>query len=109
MRGAPATVWRRCCAARQPRCLGKRLTDASNAISVLHRIRWAAEDLTRYTAAPQLVRATGPSRSTPSNALCAPSQSPDPTIVGSPVRQNAREQGYECLHLDVVGTSGFLA
>jgi DNA/RNA-binding domain of Phe-tRNA-synthetase-like protein len=36
-----------------------RLTDLYNAISVLHQIPLGGEDLTRYTGAPQLVRATG--------------------------------------------------
>jgi DNA/RNA-binding domain of Phe-tRNA-synthetase-like protein len=36
-----------------------RLTDTYNAISVLHQIPLGGEDLTRYTGAPRLVRATG--------------------------------------------------
>src|SRR5580698_8681632 len=36
-----------------------RLTDLYNAISVLHQIPLGGEDLTRYTGAPQLVRAAG--------------------------------------------------
>lgn len=36
-----------------------RLTDLYNAISVLHLIPLGGEDLTRYTGAPRLVRATG--------------------------------------------------
>jgi DNA/RNA-binding domain of Phe-tRNA-synthetase-like protein len=36
-----------------------RLTDLYNAISVLHQIPLGGEDLTRYTGAPRLVRATG--------------------------------------------------
>jgi DNA/RNA-binding domain of Phe-tRNA-synthetase-like protein len=36
-----------------------RLTDVYNAISVLHRIPLGGEDLTRYSGAPRLVRATG--------------------------------------------------
>ena len=36
-----------------------RLTDLYNAVSVLHQIPLGGEDLTRYTGAPQLVRATG--------------------------------------------------
>ena len=36
-----------------------RLTDLYNAISVLHQLPLGGEDLTRYTGAPQLVRATG--------------------------------------------------
>jgi DNA/RNA-binding domain of Phe-tRNA-synthetase-like protein len=36
-----------------------RLTDIYNAISVLHQVPLGGEDLTRYTGAPQLVRATG--------------------------------------------------
>ena len=36
-----------------------RLTDLYNAVSVLHQIPLGGEDLTRYTGAPRLVRATG--------------------------------------------------
>jgi DNA/RNA-binding domain of Phe-tRNA-synthetase-like protein len=36
-----------------------RLTDLYNAVSVLHQVPLGGEDLTRYTGAPQLVRATG--------------------------------------------------
>jgi DNA/RNA-binding domain of Phe-tRNA-synthetase-like protein len=36
-----------------------RLTDLYNAVSVLHQIPLGGEDLTRYTGAPHLVRATG--------------------------------------------------
>jgi DNA/RNA-binding domain of Phe-tRNA-synthetase-like protein len=36
-----------------------RLTDTYNAVSVLHQIPLGGEDLTRYTGAPRLVRATG--------------------------------------------------
>jgi DNA/RNA-binding domain of Phe-tRNA-synthetase-like protein len=36
-----------------------RLTDLYNAVSVLHQIPLGGEDLTRYTGAPQLIRATG--------------------------------------------------
>jgi DNA/RNA-binding domain of Phe-tRNA-synthetase-like protein len=36
-----------------------RLTDIYNAVSVLHQIPLGGEDLTRYTGAPRLVRATG--------------------------------------------------
>jgi DNA/RNA-binding domain of Phe-tRNA-synthetase-like protein len=36
-----------------------RLTDLYNAVSVLHQIPIGGEDLTRYTGAPRLVRATG--------------------------------------------------
>jgi DNA/RNA-binding domain of Phe-tRNA-synthetase-like protein len=36
-----------------------RLTDCYNAVSVLHQIPLGGEDLTRYTGAPRLVRATG--------------------------------------------------
>jgi len=36
-----------------------RLTDLYNAVSVLHQLPLGGEDLTRYTGAPQLVRATG--------------------------------------------------
>jgi DNA/RNA-binding domain of Phe-tRNA-synthetase-like protein len=36
-----------------------RLTDCYNAISVLHQIPVGGEDLTRYTGAPRLIRATG--------------------------------------------------
>jgi DNA/RNA-binding domain of Phe-tRNA-synthetase-like protein len=36
-----------------------RLTDAYNAVSVLHRVPVGGEDLTRYAGAPRLVRATG--------------------------------------------------
>jgi DNA/RNA-binding domain of Phe-tRNA-synthetase-like protein len=36
-----------------------RLTDLYNAISVLHQIPLGGEDLSRYTGAPRLVRATG--------------------------------------------------
>lgn len=36
-----------------------RLTDAYNAVSVLHQIPLGGEDLTRYTGAPRLLRATG--------------------------------------------------
>jgi DNA/RNA-binding domain of Phe-tRNA-synthetase-like protein len=36
-----------------------RLTDYYNAVSVLHQIPLGGEDLTRYTGAPRLVRATG--------------------------------------------------
>ena len=36
-----------------------RLTDLYNAVSVLHLIPLGGEDLTRYTGAPRLVRATG--------------------------------------------------
>ena len=36
-----------------------RLTDLYNAVSVLHRIPLGGEDLTRYSGAPRLVRATG--------------------------------------------------
>ena len=36
-----------------------RLTDLYNALSVLHQIPLGGEDLTRYTSAPRLIRATG--------------------------------------------------
>jgi DNA/RNA-binding domain of Phe-tRNA-synthetase-like protein len=36
-----------------------RLTDIYNAVSVLHQLPLGGEDLTRYTGAPQLIRATG--------------------------------------------------
>lgn len=36
-----------------------RLTDLYNAISVMHQLPLGGEDLTRYTGAPRLVRATG--------------------------------------------------
>ena len=36
-----------------------RLTDVYNAVSVLHQIPLGGEDLSRYTGAPRLVRATG--------------------------------------------------
>jgi DNA/RNA-binding domain of Phe-tRNA-synthetase-like protein len=36
-----------------------RLTDCYNAVSVLHLIPLGGEDLTRYTGAPRLIRATG--------------------------------------------------
>ena len=36
-----------------------RLTDVYNAVSVLHQIPLGGEDLTRYTGAPRLIRATG--------------------------------------------------
>ena len=36
-----------------------RLTDIYNAVSVLHQIPLGGEDLSRYTGAPQLIRATG--------------------------------------------------
>jgi DNA/RNA-binding domain of Phe-tRNA-synthetase-like protein len=36
-----------------------RLTDLSNAVSVLHQIPLGGEDLTRYSGAPRLVRAAG--------------------------------------------------
>src|SRR5436305_8171753 len=36
-----------------------RLTDLYNAVSVLHQIPCGGEDLSRYTGAPRLVRATG--------------------------------------------------
>ncbi|MGP8001366.1 MAG: B3/4 domain-containing protein [Streptosporangiaceae bacterium] len=36
-----------------------RLTDLYNALSVLHQIPLGGEDLSRYSSAPQLVRATG--------------------------------------------------
>ena len=36
-----------------------RLTDLYNAVSVLHQLPLGGEDLTRYTGAPRLVRATG--------------------------------------------------
>jgi DNA/RNA-binding domain of Phe-tRNA-synthetase-like protein len=36
-----------------------RLTDIYNAISVLHQLPVGGEDLTRYSGAPQLIRATG--------------------------------------------------
>lgn len=36
-----------------------RLTDIYNAISVLHQLPVGGEDLTRYTGAPRLIRATG--------------------------------------------------
>lgn len=36
-----------------------RLTDLYNAVSVLHQIPLGGEDVTRYTGAPRLVRATG--------------------------------------------------
>ena len=36
-----------------------RLTDVYNAVSVLHQVPLGGEDLTRYTGAPRLVRATG--------------------------------------------------
>jgi len=36
-----------------------RLTDLYNAVSVLHLVPLGGEDLTRYTGAPRLVRATG--------------------------------------------------
>jgi DNA/RNA-binding domain of Phe-tRNA-synthetase-like protein len=36
-----------------------RLTDVYNAVSVLHQIPLGGEDLTRYTGAPRLLRATG--------------------------------------------------
>lgn len=36
-----------------------RLTDIYNAVSVLHQLPLGGEDLTRYSGAPQLIRATG--------------------------------------------------
>ena len=36
-----------------------RLTDLYNAISVLHQVPIGGEDISRYTGAPRLVRATG--------------------------------------------------
>lgn len=39
-----------------------RLTDVYNAVSVLHQLPLGGEDLTRYTGAPRLVRATGSER-----------------------------------------------
>ena len=36
-----------------------RLTDIYNAVSVLHQLPLGGEDLTRYTGAPQLIRAAG--------------------------------------------------
>ena len=36
-----------------------RLTDLYNAVSVLHQVPLGGEDLTRYTSAPRLIRATG--------------------------------------------------
>ena len=45
-----------------------RLTDLYNAISVLHQVRLGGEDLTRYTGAPRLIRASGEEPSTPSPA-----------------------------------------
>ena len=36
-----------------------RLTDLYNAVSVLHQVPLGGEDLTRYSGAPRLVRATG--------------------------------------------------
>src|SRR5215471_17964717 len=36
-----------------------RLTDIYNAVSVLHQIPLGGEDLTRYTGAPRLIRASG--------------------------------------------------
>jgi DNA/RNA-binding domain of Phe-tRNA-synthetase-like protein len=36
-----------------------RLTDIYNAVSVLHQLPLGGEDLSRYTGAPQLIRATG--------------------------------------------------
>src|SRR5436305_575900 len=36
-----------------------RLTDLYNAVSVLHQIPLGGEDLSRYTGAPRLIRATG--------------------------------------------------
>lgn len=36
-----------------------RLTDIYNAVSVLHQLPLGGEDLTRYTGAPRLIRATG--------------------------------------------------
>jgi DNA/RNA-binding domain of Phe-tRNA-synthetase-like protein len=36
-----------------------RLTDVYNAVSVLHQVPLGGEDLTRYSGAPRLVRATG--------------------------------------------------
>jgi DNA/RNA-binding domain of Phe-tRNA-synthetase-like protein len=36
-----------------------RLTDTYNAVSILHQIPIGGEDLTRYTGAPRLLRATG--------------------------------------------------
>ena len=36
-----------------------RLTDLYNAVPVLHQVPVGGEDLTRYTGAPRLVRATG--------------------------------------------------
>ena len=36
-----------------------RLTDYYNAVSVLHQVPLGGEDLTRYTSAPRLIRATG--------------------------------------------------
>ena len=59
-RSGPATAWRHCCGVRRtglPRV--NRLTDLYNAVSVLHQIPLGGEDLTRYTGAPRLIRATG--------------------------------------------------
>ncbi|HSE71631.1 MAG TPA: phenylalanine--tRNA ligase beta subunit-related protein [Nocardioidaceae bacterium] len=39
-----------------------RLTDVYNAVSVLHQIPLGGEDLTRYTGAPRLLRASGTER-----------------------------------------------
>ena len=51
-RNAPATAWRRCCAAPRaglPRV--NRLTDLYNAVSVLHQLPLGGEDLSRYGGA----------------------------------------------------------
>jgi DNA/RNA-binding domain of Phe-tRNA-synthetase-like protein len=58
-----------------------RLTDTYNAISVLHQIPLGGEDLTRYSGAPRLIRATGTEPFDTVVDGAAASEHPDPGEV----------------------------
>jgi DNA/RNA-binding domain of Phe-tRNA-synthetase-like protein len=59
-----------------------RLTDLYNAVSVLHQIPLGGEDVTRYTGAPGLVRATGTEPFDTVADGIAVTAPPDPGVVG---------------------------
>jgi DNA/RNA-binding domain of Phe-tRNA-synthetase-like protein len=58
-----------------------RLTDLYNAVSVLHQLPLGGEDLTRYSGAPRLVRATGEEPFDTAAGGIAVTEHPDPGEV----------------------------
>ena len=58
-----------------------RLTDLYNAVSVLHQVPLGGEDLTRYSGAPRLVRATGEEAFDTAAGGAAVIEHPDPGEV----------------------------